>query len=506
MAGDNTILLVDSDIELCDALETYLTRCGYDVIKSETGQDAFSMIATDPPAVVLSGIELADITGAELLRKTKENTPEIEMIMLADKNDLDAALECLRLGASDYLIKPINSEALEIAVNRAYQRRETYFKFKRYDKELESAKKNKALFQQLFDEVPCYISLQDAHFRLTGANKQFKKDFGDHIGSYCYEVYKHRDEPCRGCPVEATFEDGNFHQTEEVVTSQHGDQYHVLTWTAPLRDENGAITQVMEMSTNITQIRKLQSHLTSLGLLIGSMSHGIRGVLTALDGGLYRLDKGLKKGDKQKIDEALEVVKSMIHRIRSMVLDILYYTKERELNWTRVNVLDFSNQIAAMIKPKAERHQIAYEYSYNYTEEFFEIDPGTVSSALLNILENAIDACVEDRSDTLSHRVVFRVDETEDHVVFEVQDNGIGMDRQTRENLFTLFFSSKGNRGTGLGLFVANQIIEQHGGTIEVESEPGQGSCFKVKLPKKLSEAIKNNTGKAENAPDATSN
>ena len=74
------------------------------------------------------------------------------------------------------------------------------------------------------------------------------------------------------------------------------------------------------------------------------------------------------------------------------------------------------------------------------------------------------------------------------------------MDKETQENLFTLFFSSKGHRGTGLGLFVANQIMEQHGGSIEIDSEPGKGSCFRIKLPKVLPEHVKN--GKSEQDKD----
>ncbi|MDF1591546.1 MAG: ATP-binding protein [Desulfobacterales bacterium] len=491
MATDNSVLILDKDKELCHALGKHLARYGYDVIQPETGQTALSAISKHLPAIVLSGIDLADITGTELLLETKQSFPAIQMIMMVAEGDLDSALECLRLGASDYLTKPINSEALKIALQRAYEKRKIWFNNVKYKMELEIARKNNALFQQLFDEVPCYISIQDVNFRLTGANKRFKNDFGDHVGFFCYKIYKHRDEPCRDCPVEATFEDGVPHQTEEVVTSQHGEQYNVLTWTAPLRDETGKITEVMEMSTNITQIRKLQSHLTSLGLLVGSMSHGIRGVLTALDGGIYSLEKGLKNGNKQKIDDALEVVKNMVHRIKTMVLDILYYTKDRDLNWTRVNVKDFSNQIATISKPKAKKHNIEFVYDLNCTESPIEIDPGTVSSAIVNILENAIDACVDDRSDKKTHQVIFRVNENEDHVIFETLDNGIGMDRQTRENLFTLFFSSKGNRGTGLGLFVANQIIEQHGGSIEVASEPGKGSQFRIILFKELPESVK---------------
>jgi len=495
---NNNILMVDKDKELCNALEKYLNRYGYNITKTETSQIALSIISNNRPSIVISGTQLQDVDGIDFLGKVKDNFPEIQFIMIIDEGDIDAGVKCLRSGASDYISKPINSGALEVALQRAYERRKIWFKFKNYESSLELANKNKALFQQLFDEVPCYISIQDRNFRLTGANKQFKKDFGDHIGSYCYEIYKHRTEPCRGCPVQATFEDENPHQTEEVVTSQHGEQYNVLTWTAPLRDDTGQITQVMEMATNITQIRKLQSRLTTLGLLLGSMSHGIRGVLTALDGGIYRLETGLKKENQKQIHDALEVVKNMIHRISSMVIDILYYTKERGLNWTQVNVMDFSNQVAALIKPKTEKHNIEFVYEFDHSKALLEIDPGTVNSALVNILENSIDACLDDKSKDKSYKIIFRVYENEDHTIFEAHDNGVGMDRETRENLFTLFFSSKGHRGTGLGLFVANQIVEQHGGSIEIDSEPKQGSCFRIKLPKVLSEEIKNGISKQE--------
>jgi signal transduction histidine kinase len=185
-----------------------------------------------------------------------------------------------------------------------------------------------------------------------------------------------------------------------------------------------------------------------------------------------------------------------------MVTDILFYTKERSLNWTQVNVLDFSKQVAALIKPKADKHNIEFVYKFDHSKALFEIDPGTVSSALVNILENSIDACLDDKSKDKSHRVIFRVYENEYHTIFEAHDNGVGMDRETQENLFTLFFSSKGYRGTGLGLFVANQIVEQHGGTIKIDSEPGHGSCFSIKLPKVLPEEIKKGQLEQENTQE----
>lgn len=485
------IILADQDEELRNSLEVFLERLGYDVISTGEAELAFTEIQKNRPAILISGNQLEDMPGIQLVRRLRREYPHIEVILVVDKGDVPTGVESLRLGASDYIQKPVNSEALEVLLKRAIDRREKSFLIQRYRKNYESVNRNKILLQQLFDSVPCYISLQDENFRLTGANKRFKEDFGDYVGSYCYEVYKHRSEPCINCPVEATFHDGEPHQTEEVVTSQSGEQYNVLTWTAPIRNVSGQITQVMEMSTNITQIRKLENHLTSLGLLLGSMSHGIRGLLTALDGGIYRLETGINKGDQERTNSALETVKGTIQRIRSMVLDILYYTKDRDLNWTRMNVHDFANQVAALIRPKAEKYDIVFQYDFHQADAFFEIDSGLLTSALVNILENSIDACIDDRSNDKSYEVTFNITVNQDHVVFEVIDNGTGMDRQMRENLFTLFFSSKGYRGTGLGLFIANQVIEQHGGTIDVKSELGKGSRFRIQVPKVIPEDIK---------------
>ncbi len=110
------------------------------------------------------------------------------------------------------------------------------------------------------------------------------------------------------------------------------------------------------------------------------------------------------------------------------------------------------------------------------------MDAGVVRLALINILENALDACVENTAKK-SHRIGFSIKPQDKNIVFEISDNGIGMDRETRESLFTLFFSSKGNQGTGLGLFIANKIIAQHGGKIMLDSKPNRGSRFRITIP-----------------------
>jgi len=341
-------------------------------------------------------------------------------------------------------------------------------------------------YQQLFDAVPCYISVHDRDLKLVGTNKRFKEDFGESANAYCYEVYKHRNNPCPECPVLKTFEEGISQQYETVVTAKSGDAHNVLIWTAPLRNTFGEITQVMEVSTDITQIRKLQDHLASLGLVLGSVSHGIKGLLAGLDASIYWLDSGLEKKSEERVGKGLSALKLMTRRIRNMVLNLLYYAKERELNRERTGVLAFSHDVANAFEPKIQGQPIKLVRDFQNETGDFEADPGILSSALVNILENAVEACLEDQSKA-DHDVVFSVKEEGNAIVFRVSDNGVGMDRETMDNMFTLFFSSKGSRGTGLGLFISNEIVHQHGGSIKVESDPGRGTEFKITLPKKAS-------------------
>jgi signal transduction histidine kinase/FixJ family two-component response regulator len=345
-------------------------------------------------------------------------------------------------------------------------------------------------FQLLFEAAPCYLTVQDSNLKLVTANKQFLEDFGKDFGSFCAQAYSHEGEPHPECPVLKTFEEAKPQQTETVVTSKTGERYNVLIWTAPIKNAAGEITHVMEMSTNITQIRQLQDQLSSLGMLIGSISHGIKGLLTGLDGGMYRVESGFEKEDQERIKEGWEIVKHMVSRIRSMSLDLLYYAKERDLQWERTDVLTFARDVALTVEPKALGHNIEFVRDFDDAAGEFEVDAGVLSSALTNILENALEACIEDNSKK-SHQIIFRVRQDKDNIVFDVSDNGIGMDKETREKMFTLFYSSKGREGTGLGLFISNQIIEQHEGSIQVDSTPGEGSRFIVRMPKILPEEIK---------------
>jgi signal transduction histidine kinase len=288
--------------------------------------------------------------------------------------------------------------------------------------------------------------------------------------------------------VAKTFADGRSHQCEMEVTSKRGETYRVLIQTAPIRDLNGDITHVMEMSTNITRTRRLEDQLASLGLMIGSVSHGIKGLLTGLDGGMYLLDSGFKKENQEQIRDGWDTVRFMVGRIRDMVLDILYYAKEKDLKWETVDVLGFAEEVLKTVGPKIKEQDIMLTHRVDPAIGRFEVDAGIVRSALTNIIDNAVEACRSDQSGR-THEICFEVAQDEGHIYLNVSDNGIGMDETTRTNVFTPFFSSKGERGTGLGLFISNRILSQHGGGISLQSEPDTGSRFTIKIPKKASVA-----------------
>lgn len=346
----------------------------------------------------------------------------------------------------------------------------------------EQLQRSQTRLAQLFEEAPCYISVQGPDRVVQHANRAFRETFGPAIGDRCYRVYKHREEQCLYCPSQEVFSTGKVQKHEEMVTSAWGEQINVLCTTAPLRSAAGEVEAVIEMSTDITEIRNLQSQLASIGLLVGSISHGIKGLLTGLDGGIYLVNSGFERDRPERVKQGWEMVQRNVERIRSMVLDILYYAKDRELAVSNLDIGAIATDVVESLNKRATDLDIALWLKVAPDAGTAPGDAKAVRAMLVNIVENSLDAC---RADSYKgeHAVTVAVRRTPPWLEIEVEDNGIGMDRETRDKIFSLFFSSKGISGTGLGLFISNKIADKHGGTIEVDSEPGRGSRFIVRLP-----------------------
>ena len=114
------------------------------------------------------------------------------------------------------------------------------------------------LYSRLFEALPCYVTVQDRNLRLIAANGMFRRDFEGELGWYCYRVYKGRTEKCPNCPVEKTFRDGRTHSGEEIVTRKDGEEINVILYTSPIRKPDGGIEAVVEISADITEVKRLQ--------------------------------------------------------------------------------------------------------------------------------------------------------------------------------------------------------------------------------------------------------
>lgn len=485
------ILLIDQDASSSNALKIYLEKGQVKVfiaselkeVKRRTAETGFDILIADP---FLQEKEIFS-----QIKDFKKKHPLTQIIILCEKKKHYSAMENIGSTATYFLERPVNHKALDLALVQARQWILNERRLINNAKIISDLQNAQLLYHKLFNEVPCYISVQDRNLQITAANTLFQRDFGTSLGAYCYEVYKHRTSPCPDCPVIQTFSDGLSHSTEEIVTVISGKQYNVLTQTAPIVDQNGMISQVMEISTNITQIRNLRDHLSSLGLMLGSMSHGVKGMLTALDGGIYQMETGLQRGDLERTEKAFDLIKQMAERIKKMVLEILYYAKSRELHYQLIDAGILFQTAISTVKPLADAHQVRIKTRIPESLGQIEADPNWLPAALLNLAENAVDACRYDKEKGKKfHTVSFEAwEETRENgkkpgISFSIADNGLGISQEVREKMFTLFFTSKGSQGTGLGLFIANQVIQQHGGEIQVDSTPGKGACFKIWLPK----------------------
>ena len=332
----------------------------------------------------------------------------------------------------------------------------------------------------LIDLLPCSISIQNSELRILLVNQNFKENFGDAIGKLCYTVYKGSNEVCPSCPVEKSFRDKRMHIREETVQLLNGSGCQMLIQTSPIVDEHGDVAAVIDMATNIRQMKTDQKELVTLGQSIALLSHGIKNILEGLQGGAYVVDEGLKDEDLELVKKGWNIVNKYIFEVTDFVKNILYSSKSRALKYENASPGQLVKDSLALFQEKAAGLRIRLRQQVNPYVPDVRLDIAAIHRMLNNLIWNALEACLQDKKKK-SHFVSVKTDFHDDHhFMFEITDNGIGMDQATRLNIFEEFFSTKGSDGTGLGLAVVEKIVDRHGGRIEVTSTPGKGTKFKT--------------------------
>lgn len=333
-------------------------------------------------------------------------------------------------------------------------------------------------YRTLYNEVPCFISVQNKDFRIIDCNKRFRDEFGDYRNGYCYEVYKKRTSRCDICPVAEAFNDGLVHTSEEIVASKNNEPINVLVLAAPIKDEYGEIVSVMEMSTDITEIKKIQSQMANIGQMVSGLAHTIKGIISGLDGGMYVVESGFKKNDEALVKKGWDMVQRNVSRISSLVLDMLFFAKQRIPELHNISLTSICKEIVALYEKKCFDNNITIKLLAN-EDLHIKGDYKSIYTLVLNLVENAIHACMWDKVKP-NHQILIDIIQNNKIVSLRIEDNGIGMSVETKNKLFTPLFSTKGSSGSGFGLMVVKKIAEEHNSQIIVETNEGQGSVFTI--------------------------
>lgn len=235
--------------------------------------------------------------------------------------------------------------------------------------------------------------------------------------------------------------------------------------------------RLVESDTVIERHQKM----AHFGELAAGVAHEIRNPLTAIRARLFTLQKALVSGTPAH-EDAL-IIRNEIDRLNRIVTDFLQLARPAEPRLAPVSAEPLLREVRDLFAPQCERQSIELKIE-SANSAGFVADSQQMKQVLINLIQNAADSIELDGTITLRAREdTRRLEEgTSDVVVLEVQDTGAGIPSNVQNRLFDPFFSTK-KGGTGLGLSIAAQIVNNHHGKLEFQTEPGQGTTFAIVLP-----------------------
>jgi len=272
------------------------------------------------------------------------------------------------------------------------------------------------------------------------------------------------------------------------LIAKDGDKVEVSLSLSQLKNSDGIVLGTVGISKDVTEENRLrqqlmeQERLAAVGETVAGVTHCMKNVLNGLKGGSYMLNVGLKRNDAELVEEGWGNVQKGIEKISKLSLDMLSYCRERTPALIPTDPLKVARETVELVSAAADQKRISVSCRGQEGPPV-KLDLEAIGRALLNLITNAVDACREKSyPQGEAPKVEVSVKRGKGDLRFIVADNGVGMSEDTRNKLFSRFFSTKGGRGTGLGLCVTQKIIEEHGGNISVQSSPGKGSIFTISL------------------------
>jgi len=241
---------------------------------------------------------------------------------------------------------------------------------------------------------------------------------------------------------------------------------------------------------DLREIQKLEKdkleaeRMAAVGQTVAGLAHGVKNLINALEGGMYLLKSGINQNRMDRVSDGMDMLIRNIERVSMFVKEFLTFSKGREI---RVKIEDpslIAHEVVELYTAEAAKHNIQLRCEIPDPVSPAPMDYEGMHECLTNLVGNAIDACnMSDKKNDCY--VAVRISEKNDIISFDVIDNGCGMDYDVKQKVFTNFFTTKGLGGAGLGLLTTKKIIQEHGGEIVFNSEPGEGSTFSIRLPRK---------------------
>jgi signal transduction histidine kinase len=234
--------------------------------------------------------------------------------------------------------------------------------------------------------------------------------------------------------------------------------------------------------------------LAAMGQTIAGLSHHVKNILQGIRGGSFLIQEGLKSQDWDVTQKGWHIVEKNQERISNLVMDMLTFSKERQPEMVPSDLNQVVGDVLELMQVRARESGVELVDQRGSEIPLMMFDSEGIHRAILNLVTNAVDACAagddEQAAGDVPHASkISRVEVATEFLpqagklVVTIRDNGAGIPEEQQKRIFQVFVSSKGQRGTGLGLPVSQKILEEHGGQIRIESQVGEGSCFWLEWP-----------------------
>jgi signal transduction histidine kinase len=350
--------------------------------------------------------------------------------------------------------------------------------------------------QAILDGITDIVAVVSPEHRIRSVNHSFFDVYpgADPIGRPCHEVFRGREAPCESCVMREAVH-ANRVVRQSAIISVSGRNRHFEITASPLRSAAGLPTDILVVKRDVTLEKEYQAKyyhaekMATIGLLAAGVAHEINNPLTAVRGfaeGLQRRMAAVKSGSgtprlQEDVDEYLAIILKECRRCSDIVQSLLTFSPRKELDFSRVDINQLVRNVLRILHHRLKHHP----------EDFLTLDlepdlamvrglPAELEQVILNLILNAMDAVCERGS--IQVRTGSSLESGQ--VWLEVRDNGCGIGSEHMPKLFEPFFTTKPvGKGIGIGLSTCYSIIRTHGGEIGVESAPGSGSRFTVRLP-----------------------